>query len=380
MDKQSPIHTLFRKYLDGTYSTEELDTLLTHFEIEEDDAVLTDRILDELQLEIDPKRQPEIKRLADGIGQRIFDKVQVPGRRYISVWSRVAAAIVVIGLIGAGLLYYQNRNNTVEETALSNRYEDEVMPGGMRATLVIDDGSEVRLDQQQTGIVVSENLTYSDGTAVGIKATKYATLKTPRGGQYRVELADGTVVWLNAASSLKYPLAFDGDQRDVTLDGEAYFEVSHQIKKPFIVHSQGQQVTVLGTTFNISTYAGTGVTTLLEGKVEIKNIASAQKKMLAPGQQAVVSNSTIQIQTLPDVSDYAAWKDGYYIRTGVTLSEVLPELERWYDVAFVIDQQTTTRAYIALDRNAKLSTVLEALTLNYGVKFKVEGRRVIVME
>lgn len=376
------MQVLFRKYLAGDYSPEELDILLDYFQLEGDDDTLTARLVEELQSDIAPEKIPAIAKLADGIGQRIFHQIHVPRKRSISMLRWVAAAVLLIGLIGSGILYYRNyKDNDLGQSELVSRYGDDVMPGTMRATLITDDGSQVSLDQAQAGIRVGEELQYSDGTPLQISPTKYATLKTPRGGQYRVELADGTVVWLNAASSLRYPLTFDGAQRDVTLTGEAFFEVSHQKGKPFIVHSNGQYVKVLGTKFNVNDYdaAIPSVTTLLEGKVEIESKATLQKQVLTPGQQAVVSKQSIQLKAVPDVSDFAAWREGYFIRTAVTLSEIIPELERWYDVTFEIGSQPSVRAYIALNREAKLSTILDALTLNYGVKFKIEGRRVVVM-
>lgn len=383
MDNQEHIQVLFRKYLAGDYSPEELDVLLDYFRLERDDDTLTARLVEELQSDIAPERIPAVAKLADGIGQRIFDQVHVVRKRSVSMIRRLAAAALLIGLIGSGILYYRNyKVNDLGKSELVSRYGDDVMPGTMRATLITDNGSQVSLDQAQAGIRVAGKVQYSDGTPLQIFPTKYATLKTPHGGQYRVELADGTVVWLNAASSLRYPLTFAEGHRDVTLTGEAYFEVSHQDGKPFIVHSNGQQVKVLGTKFNIHDYdaAIPGVTTLLEGKVEIENKATLQKQLLAPGQQAVVSKQSIQIKAVSDGSDFAAWREGYFIRTAVTLSEIIPELERWYDVTFEVGAQPSVRAYIALNREAKLSTILDALTLNYGVKFKIEGRRVVVME
>ncbi len=382
MNYQEQLQVLFRKYLEGDYSPDDLEALLAYFQLEEADATLTARIVEELQSDIGPAEMPEVKALAEGIGTRIFERIPTPRKRIIGMFGRVAAAVLLIGAIGAGILYYHHDRNLPQEQELTSKYGDDVLPGGMRATLVTEDGREVSLDQAQAGIIVSRDLKYNDGTPLQISPTRYATLKTPRGGQYRVQLADGTLVWLNAASSLRYPLTFDGEQRDVELTGEAFFEVSHQEGKPFIVHTHGQQVKVLGTKFNISDYAvaAPSVTTLLEGKVEIENNVSLQKQQLAPGQQAVVSKQSMQIKSVSDVSDFAAWKDGYFIRTGATLSEIIPELERWYDVTFEIGAQPSVRAYIALSRDAKLSTILDALTLNYGVRFKIEGRRVVAMK
>ncbi|MFD2555100.1 FecR domain-containing protein [Sphingobacterium tabacisoli] len=377
------IYTLFLKYLNGEHTAAELDVLLAYFEQEEKDPDLDRLILEEVQADVSPDPDSGVESLADEIGQRLFDKIQRSSRvKSLGLWRQVAAAVLVVGLLTVGLFYYRSDNKASQDIASSTQYGTDILPGGTQATLIIDDGSEIPLEDKQDGIAISETVHYSDGTALAVKPTTYATLKTPRGGQYQVTLGDGTVVWLNAASSLRYPIAFNGQQRDVELQGEAYFEVSHQPDKPFVVHSRGQRVKVLGTKFNISDYTGvaSSITTLLEGKVEIEHATTQQKQVLVPGKQAVVSKETIRVQTVSDVSDFAAWKDGYFIRTSTTLAEILPELERWYDVTFEIKEQPTTRAYIALNRDAKLSTVLDALTLNYGISFKIEGRRVVAMK
>ncbi|MBL1409016.1 FecR family protein [Sphingobacterium faecale] len=376
------IDILFQRYLDGTYTVQDLDVLLQYFKLDEPDAAFEQRILAELKRDIDLERETAVRRLADDIGARLLEKIKDPYRIRRGQWiGRVAAAVLLFGLMGIGIFYYNQRDKAENTTTMSSKYGDEVLPGGMHASVTSDDGSEVVLDENYSGIIVGEDLIYKDGTSVGVRPTKHATLKTPRGGQYQLTLADGTSVWLNAASSLKYPTSFGNAERVVELDGEAYFEVTHQPDKPFVVVSQGQRVKVLGTTFNISTYKEnrSTITTLIHGRVEVENTKSEQKQILKPGQQTLISSEAMKIITIDDVADYAAWKDGYYIRTGVKLEEVLPELERWYDVQFELKELPPLRAYVALSRNAKLSEVLDALTLNYGVKFKVDGRRVVIM-
>lgn len=379
-----PIQQLFKRYLEGKYSSEDLDRLLSYFQLTKHDESLEHIVLDELDKDVQEEEMSRVKPLADNIGTRLFDKVRASDRlRRLSRIARVAAAVLLIGFMGLGVYLYQGGSSKENVVVLQSKYGDEVMPGSIRGSIITDDGTEIPLLENQSGIIVSENMTYSDGTVVGVKETVHAILKTPRGGQYQLTLADGTKVWLNAASTLRYPTSFINGERLVELDGEAYFEVEKQVDKPFVVVSKGQRIKVLGTKFNVNTYLSgenKALTTLIEGSIELENTSTQQKQVLKPGEQALVSANSTLIKKEIDVSDYAAWKDGYFIRTSARLVEILPELERWYDVTFDVDAYPSSSAFIALNRTVKLSEVLDALALNYAVRFKIDGRRVIVME
>ena len=376
------IQALFQKYLAGLHTEAELETLLAYFELQEESALATVLILEALDADVDASQQQVAHHLADDIGERMHQKVDRPmAKRRIRVFGRVAAAALLLFLAGGVWYYYGIRHEATEAAQLS-KYGDEVLPGGNRATVTLDDGTHIALREDKAGIVVSDQLTYNDGTAIATNPSTFATMRTPNGGQYQLTLPDGTEVWLNAASTLRYPTAFQGNTREVELTGEAYFEVAHQAGKPFIVSSAGQNVKVLGTAFNINQYAGQtiGVTTLIHGRVEIENTHTHQTHRLDPGQQSQVSAQATSIRTVADVEDYVAWKNGYIIMTDATLQDVLPQLARWYDVHFDNHVKPLAKAYIALNREAKLSEVLDALALNYQVNFEITGRRVRVIE
>ncbi|GAA4778147.1 hypothetical protein GCM10023231_00780 [Olivibacter ginsenosidimutans] len=382
MDQQANIQALFQKYLAGEYTEEELEALLAYFQLPAASELLTDLILQHLDQDVDVVQHPEVQQLADTIGTRLLQKIERPiATKRLRIFRRIAAAVLLLLLTGGAIYYYVARQETTGTVQLS-KYGNDVLPGGNRATITLDDGTSIALSEDKEGVVVSDGLAYNDGTSIETNPSSFATLHTPNGGQYRLTLPDSTEVWLNAASSLRYPTVFQGDTREVELTGEAYFEVKHQGDKPFVVSSAGQKVKVLGTEFNINHYAGqaVGITTLIHGRVEVENTYTRQTQRLDPGQQSLVSAAKTSIRTVTDVEDVVAWKNGYIIMTGATLQEVVPQLERWYDVRFEIRAKPLIKAYIALNREANLSEVLDALASNYQVNFKIEGRRVLVIE
>ncbi|MBE8719815.1 FecR family protein [Sphingobacterium pedocola] len=381
MENQSEIHVLFQKYLSGDYSEKELDTLLVYFQLQVDSTELTLRIQQELDRHIDEAKQPEIEALADAIGARLLQQVN-PSRpiRRFPYTRTVAAAVLAITLLGLGTFFFLKKTEK-QVVELVSKYGGDVLPGEQRATITLADGTRIALKEDKEGIQVADNrANYADGTGITLQPSSYATLATPNGGSYKITLPDGTVAWLNAASSLRYPTSFTGSRREVDLTGEAYFEVESDPVKPFVVRSEGQEVSVLGTEFNVNTYGGKSleVTTLIQGRVSVKNTMSQQTQDLTPGQQAVVTGGKTSVQHIDDAVDYAAWKDGYIIRDAASLQDIIPQLERWYDVTFDVKSQPAEKAYMALNREARLSEVLEALALNYNVTFKIEGRRVMV--
>jgi transmembrane sensor len=207
-------------------------------------------------------------------------------------------------------------------------------------------------------------------------------LQTPRGGEYHLILADGTNVWLNAASSIRYPTAFTGNDRRVEVTGEAYFEVAHNAAKPFRVTSKGQTVEVLGTHFNINAYDDEpGIkTTLLEGSVKVSN--KDQKAILKPGQQAIVQsiNNSIIIKNA-NTEEVVAWKNGYFLFDGEKIESIMRKVSRWYDVDVQYEQTMPDVAFGgSISRFENVSQLLEVLQRTGSVHFKIEGRRLTVMK
>jgi len=310
------------------------------------------------------------------------------------LWPRIAvAAAVAVVIFGAGLFYFSKDMKQVpaDQVALVN----DVAPGVSGATLTLANGKKIRLSDavkgelaQQAGVSVSKSadgqLVYEvkPGTGASEDLGAINTLSTDKGETYQVKLPDGTVVWLNAASSLKYAAnLLEYGKRKVTLQGEAFFKVAKDKKHPFVVESAGQQVEVLGTEFNVNAYADEPVvsTTLLEGSVNVFYLKNNSSKILKPGQQSTLKGGDIKVGDA-DVDQALSWKNGDFVFVGEDLKTVMRQVARWYDVEIEYQGNINSSGVVStISRTKKLSQLLKALQINQGIHFKIEGRRVLVM-
>jgi len=328
---------------------------------------------------------------------------EAPVRRMV-FGRRLAAAAAILLLIGAGVWFglLRTRSTDVAKTEQTGKRElkNDVAPGTNKAILTLADNSTVVLDSAHTGKVAQQggttvNNSISGQLAYDTKNEKptnvlYNTLTTPRGGQYQLVLPDGSKVWLNAASSIRYPTAFAGDERKVEITGEAYFEVAKDAKKPFRVHftSAGREgaVEVLGTHFNVNAYDDepTIKTTLLEGSVKVtKDAASA---ILRPGQQASVSPSTgegrgeaISVQTA-DVDQAVAWKNGRFYFENADIKTIMRQVSRWYDVEVVYEGKIPAGHFRGKPAMNLTAAQMLKIVEYSGVKFRIEGKKIIISE
>lgn len=304
-------------------------------------------------------------------------------------WTYMAAASILIA-IGAYLFISRkqanNKGHEVTQVAVTN----DIAPGKYKAKLTLADGSVVYLDSaankiigQQGSIAVKNNngrLVYEGKNAASTKVL-YNTLNTSKGETYATILSDGSKVWLNSESSVRYPVAFDGDVRKVEITGEAYFEVAH-LNRPFIVDMPNLQVEVLGTHFNINSYTNENEirTTLLEGKVKVLTKNTNEQTILVPGEQARMSKQTQALDKTKDVDVDAAvaWRFGYFQFNNADLPVVMRQLERWYDVQTVYEGNVPRREFLGkIPRNLNLSQALDVLQM-LKVHFKIEGKKIIV--
>lgn len=312
--------------------------------------------------------------------QRIMEEVH-PVRIRPVYGKRIAwAAAAAILLCCMGAYIWQHRPEKKE-------LAQDILPGGSKAVLTLINGATVMLDSsgnqsiQQGASVVQQQggrLQYLVNRAA--TGSGFNTLTTPHGGQYQVILPDGTKVWLNSASSLKYPIAFTGKERTVELKGEGYFEVEKSVNQTFKVNTNNITVQVLGTHFNIMAYPDEPVinTTLEQGAVLI--ITGKEQQKLEAGQQAILNNATGVLTLQPaDVEVELAWKDGFFEFDNMELSKVMRQLARWYNIE-VIDQTNGASKKFGgrIGKELKLAEVLKALERN-GAHFKVEGRKVTVL-
>lgn len=304
-------------------------------------------------------------------------------------WKRVAVAAAVIIAVSLTMLYLFNGRSLSGANVDVDLYSSisEVGPGIDGAVLKLNDGRELLLDSNADGTLLVQQdvevikdkgqLMYT--TNKSIEADGYNVMITPRGRQYKVVLADGTKVWLNAASSIKYPVAFKGKERRVNISGEVYFEVAKDRSKPFIVNIfDGISIRVLGTHFNVSAYPEdpTTKTTLLEGSVEV--IARNDKLRLAPGQQAELNAPTLKLNNNIDTTQVVAWKSGFFEFHDLDLQSIMHQISRWYDVDIIYEKQPGKETFGGrISRNVNLESVLKGLEIT-GVKFKMKDNQLIV--
>lgn len=316
--------------------------------------------------------------------------IPTPQRSF--TWIRYAAAAIIIITAGAMVYLLAGKSpDTHSIKPIAQTPAQDILPGGDRAILTLGDGSTIVLDSARNGQLSRQGavtinkadgrLTYSKGQDGG-DAVVYNTLRTPRAGQYQVVLPDGSQVWLNNASSLRYPAVFSGTERLVELTGEAYFEIAKDKQHPFKVHIDGgNTVEVLGTHFNINAYPDEAIqkTTLLEGTIRFST--PDKQAVLRPGQQAD-ADAGKQVKILEDVDTEGviAWKKGYFHFSHARTEDAMRQLSRWYDVEVSYENGVPHREFHGkIQRSLLLSQVLEILNTNQ-LHCYVQGRKLIVKE
>ncbi|GEP91699.1 FecR family protein [Chitinophaga terrae (ex Kim and Jung 2007)] len=316
--------------------------------------------------------------------------MQVASRRRW-YWPAAAAA-AVLAIVAGGYLWLSRPAET--RLAHSRAEKHNILPGKEGAILTLADGSEVVLDSLGNGTIARQNgaqlvlanaqLSYQPaGTSA--ETVTYNTITTPRGRQFRVVLSDGTEVWLNAASSLRYPTVFGEGERQVEVKGEAYFEVAADTKRPFHVNvNKKADILVLGTHFNVNAYDNekTIATTLMEGAVRVSATVSgkAAEVVLRPGQQARISAAAdrITVKEHADVDNVIAWKNGLFNFEGADFADIMRQLERWYDIEVVYGKGIPDIEFEGqMTRDVPLNGLLTILSRS-GIQFRLEGRKLIV--
>ncbi|WDF56713.1 FecR family protein [Mucilaginibacter sp. KACC 22063] len=312
---------------------------------------------------------------------------QINGKSSVKIWKQLSIAASILIVFAAGLIYIlkKHSNQHVAKTIA----QPKLMPGGNKAVLTLANGKSIILNSAQNGTLATQGnmavkkvsdgtISYAANQAVPTSATEiYNTATTPRGGLFQFILADGTKVWLNSASSIRFPVAFNGNQRRIELTGEAYFEVTHDPKKPFIVECNGQEVQDLGTHFNINAYSDEEAinTTLLEGSVKIT--AANTSTIISPGQQAKFRNGKVEVTSV-NTDDAVAWKNGLFNFNDNTIQEVMRQLARWYDVQVKYEGQLPPRHFSGeISRNVEASQILDILSFKK-VHYRIEGKCIII--
>jgi transmembrane sensor len=312
-----------------------------------------------------------------------------PVRKILPVKRWIAAASVFL-ILGAGLLWIINKqknDNNISYVASA------IKPGKDGAVLTLADGRQLVLDSSENGLLAVEKgsvLVLENGQLKYEETTEkehsvelvYNTMTTPRGRQFQIELPDGTKVWLNAASSIRFPTRFNGKERRVEITGEAFFEVAKDSTKAFIaLVNNNVEVRVLGTHFNINGYSDEPLTktTLVEGKVAV-NALNQEPAILKPGQQAMIDASSNMFVTEVNVDEVVSWKNGRFIFQNSDIQTLMRQVARWYDIEVVFEGNISELFVAEVSRHEPLSELLKLLELTKMVHFQLEGNKVIVKE
>ena len=370
------IELLVFKFNNGTIEPDELQVLTDWYNSHDDEKVIIPSKKDE---KVDEVRA----RILAGLLSKVTNE-KAPAKRFGKIgWIVTTAAAVLIAM---GTWVVVDKAIQVEDAKIAS---SGIEPGGNKATLTLADGRTIELSTSQEGIVTGEEITYSNGSPVGNVALdefgdskELLSMHTPRGGTYKITLSDGTEIWLNAATTIKYPLKFAPQERVVELEGEAYFHVKPAYGEdgrriPFKVKSKRHDVDVLGTRFNISTYPeqASDKTTLVEGKVIVDD--NLNSFTLGPNQQAITTSSGTVVRKV-DVNHFTVWKDGKFSFDGKTFQETMDEIGRWYDLDIVYERGVPNEELIGdAFRNQNIGFVLRLLEVAE-IDYKLDVNRKVL--
>lgn len=398
--EQDQITALLEKFTGGTTLSDEEQQALSQYMSalpEEQFRALMDRY-EQVVLQAPVTPEPDRQLLA-----RVREKIaalETEPRKVVRWWRYAAAAALLVGALSAGWYFTGHRAAPAGTGQMDQLARHDIAPGGNKAVLTLANGNTVVLDDAQNGTIGQQGavkviklnngeLAYAgEGIATAGKVM-YNTITTPRGGQYQVVLPDGSKVWLNAASSLRFPVSFREDSREVELTGEAYFEIASITspnkgggthKRPFHVKTGDMMVEVLGTHFNVAGYTDeqTVKTTLTEGSVKL--VKGTANMLIRPGDQGVLEHNAQSFKVVPaNMDEVLAWKNGYFFFDKADIQTVMRQIARWYDVEVTYEGTPTAREFVGtISRQEKLSKVLRLLELSH-VKFRMEGRKIIVI-
>jgi transmembrane sensor len=382
MNEEARIQSLLSKYYDDRITEIEFDELFellkkneAQFQVEISNLFKNRRTI----------HSGYIKQEWEGVVDNILKQDNTVPVRSIR-WSKWVAAACVLILIGSGLYYFGFHKK--EENIAAINLSADAEPGGNKAVLTLGNGKKIILDNADNGILAQEGNTkitkLADGqlaysaNASGSATNVLNTMSTPRGGQYQLRLPDGTLVWMNAASSITYPTSFNSDERVVEASGEIYFEIAKDTKRPFKVALPSRsEIVVLGTHFNINTYTDEPVQkiTLLEGKIAVQQ--EQQKTVLKPGQQAEI-NAAITINNTADIEEVMAWKNGNFKFKGNDIKSIMRQVSRWYDLEVVYEGNVPTGHYNGAPSRKLTAMQMLKLVEYSGVKVRIEGKKVII--
>ena len=319
----------------------------------------------------------------------VFEKrVRKVSSRSIGNWWKYAAVLLFpILVVGSWKLMHETEQVSIVASSVA-----PIQPGCSQAVLVLDDGRKVFLKEEEEGVISEDKeitvtgekdrLVYTSSEGKNVDEIRFNELEVPRGGEYKVRLADGTLVYLNSATRMKYPVKFDEKERKVYLSGEAYFEVAKDPERPFFVEMEGVEVRVYGTSFNVNTHQkGNIQTVLVKGSIGVKVLASGTESVIKPGQMAEFKQGKTKVDVKEvNVAVYTDWKDGIFRFENQRLEDILTVLSNWYDVDVFYQTPSVKELHFSgyMERYKDVRVILDAITLSTGVTFSIQGKTIIV--
>ena len=398
MEKEE-LYLLVRQYWERTISDQDLKKLKDYLYTEPEDSLLEAVFLDMAEKE---SREWEVRdegtEIFEVVQQKISrEKLQLK-RAQIKSMTFLRSAAAVFVLVGIALLFSKMDMLTWRENVRDEpvRELSMIIPGQSKAKIILADGKEIELHNLESNASIKMDwyslvkngngeISYVIADQSMLHHNFYNTIVVPKGGEYKLNLPDGSQVWLNASSSLRYPLNFGEHSRRVELKGEAYFDIvkkySGKKNLPFVVQSGDQELEVLGTQFNINSYTSKIKTTLVEGAVQLR-LPGGKMRNLSPNQQSIYRTGSGRVDVMKIDPHYTiAWKDGAFAFDNATLEEVLDCLSRWYDVSFDYGTyKKSIRFTGTISRYENIEKLLGLIEITNKVKFKIEGRRIMVTE
>lgn len=390
-------NTLLEKYLNGSITPKEWDVLQQKMQQEDSQKMLNESI------DADLREIGEDTTNADGTRFRIFERLEaeinkaemeelVPRRKlFYTMSSKVllAASLILLAVVSVWMFMMLDSSSQIKKDTPVTKHAVVIKPGSDKATLTLADGSQVILGEENDGNIVQQNgitivqletgkLAYQ-GKAISDEVT-YNTITTPRGGQYQVVLPDGSIVRLNASSSLRFPTVFVGGVREVFLTGQGFFEVVASKTNPFVVKTAGVDVSAMGTSFDVMAYPEESElnTTLVEGVVKVNE--SETVVVLKPGQQAKQRSGDKLLVKEVNVEEIVAWTKGTFHFSGTPVENIMRQIQRWYDVEVEYGGDfSSVNLSGVISRKKNMTDLLEALEATGDVAFKLEGRKILVL-
>lgn len=377
---------LLQLYLLGDITEEERQELEDWCEETPRNRKLFEQICQE---DLFSKERSVYEKVNDTKAFSVFEKrVRRVSPRSIGNWWKYAAVLLFpILVVGSWRLMHETEQVSIVASSVA-----PIQPGCSQAVLVLDDGRKVFLKEEEEGVISEDKeitvtgekdrLAYTSSEGKNVDEIRFNELEVPRGGEYKVRLADGTLVYLNSATRMKYPVKFDEKERKVYLSGEAYFEVAKDPERPFFVEMEGVEVRVYGTSFNVNTHQkGNIQTVLVKGSIGVKVLSSGMESVIRPGQMAEFKqgNTKVDVKDV-NVAVYTDWKDSIFRFENQRLEDILTVLSNWYDVDVFYQTASVKELHFSgyMERYKDVSVILEAITLSTGVTFSIQGKTIVV--